>query len=268
MKKMAFGFVMVFTMYALGVHAQEYGLSQKDITEFLAFADGYKDLAGRYIRNAEQKSVSEIFYSTDSEKWVAETEKFLKSKGWTFDRMNQFLYTVYLALLAINYEDAYASDSPESGEDLFEDVSQAAKALVRKNRKALSVYFPEDNEYGSEADEEIEYTDAAETGDDPPLIDGEIALTVKTDSDITVNVVFVSGAQDLLLVASIVRGEAVIKEEEPVRVKPWTVKGGRIDWSWKFAKKGLKKGTYTARVVISDLDGERVGEQDAEFTVR
>jgi hypothetical protein len=249
-------------------------INQKDIDEFLSFADDYKASAEKYIKNAKNKSISEIFYSTDNSRWVSQTEVFLKKAGWSFDKMNQFLYTVYLALLAINYSDTYGDVSKAEGGNLFEDIPDSVKRLVKANLARLNKYFPkEDYAAFAEDSDSSEGANAAgdksaETDDSgADVIHGDIAVAVKTDNDVQVSVVFESGADELVMRAAILKAGKEIAKGETKTIKPWTVKGGHIEHTWTFSKKTLGKGSYAASVTITDKDGFEVGAQNAEFTV-
>jgi hypothetical protein len=71
MMKIIYILISILLYCAASIFSQsEYELSQKDIDEFLSFADAYKEAAAPFVKNTALKSVSEIFYNTDDEKWI------------------------------------------------------------------------------------------------------------------------------------------------------------------------------------------------------
>jgi hypothetical protein len=281
--KKAFCVLFFLLAILLSITAQEavYKLAQKDIDEFIGFADEYKALAAKVVRNVKNKSVSEIFYTTDNDKLVNETVDFLKNKGWSYDKMSQFLYTVYLALIAIDYTDSYTDTKTDNSGNLFEDVTKETKTLVRKNKPALDKYFPKEDYSRYEDDTDASDSALGKNGKDTSksgtndtgepvkdLISGDIAIEPKVDKEIKISVVFVSGADELALDLQIFKDDTLVASGEPKTVKPWTVKGGRIENSWTFAKNEFKKGTYTASVTVTDKEGNEAGSQTADFTIK
>jgi hypothetical protein len=277
MKKIFLVIAMVVSSFVCAIaQDQANTIQQKDIDEFLSFADDYKTISEKFIKNAKNKSISEIFYTTDNSRWAKQSDIILKKAGWTFDKMNQFLYTVYLALLAINYSEMYGDVSKQEGGNLFEDVPESVKQLVKKNHGRLDKYFPKED-YAAYADS----SDAASAEVDSPkdsngtpddseveVIHGDIKLDVAVDSDIKVDVVFESGADELVMRTTILKAGKEIAKGAPKTVKPWTMKGGHVEYTWSFAKKDLKKGPYAAAISITDKDGFEVGLKTVEFAIK
>jgi hypothetical protein len=264
--------IAVYSCFMAFAQEQD-SIKQKDIDEFLAFADDYRTLAEKYIKDAKNKSVSDIFYSTENDKWLGQTELFLKKAGWSFDKMNQFLYTVYLALLAVDYAEQYGDLSDDNGGKLFSDIPDSVKELVKANRKKLDAYFPKEDYsgYSEETGEPIEGGSASgDTGaaEEAGIISGDIKVEVTTGADVKVKVVFTSDAQELVVEAVILKAGKEVVAGEQVTVMPWTVKGGHVEKTWTFSKGALNNGSYAASVTITDPDGTEVGSKTADFTVK
>ncbi len=278
MKKIFFVIaICTSSLFPLVAQDQAVKIDQRDIDEFLGFADEYRALAKSFFKNAGRRSVSEIFYSTDNAKWLSETENFLKAKAWSFDKMSNFLYSVNLALLAIDYKDSYGTIANGEGSGLFDDVPQPLAMLVRKNLKALKPYFPEGDYMGyDETDlEPLETNDDRGGADVPNFTDantvnsirGDLVIDIKLVADVRITVKFDSGADELAIGLAIVGGSRVVKEGDKRVVKPWTVKGGHVETTWVFQKKDFRKGPHTARVTVTDADGFEVGSREVEFVV-
>jgi hypothetical protein len=127
------------------VFSQEYQLTEKDVTEFLGFVGEYKAMASKLIKVDESKGISGIFYS-DNKKLLTATTNFLKKKNWTYDKFNQFIYKVTLAIVAYKYyeEYGYPEEVGESDDmEAFKDISPDDIALIKKNASQLEALFPD-----------------------------------------------------------------------------------------------------------------------------
>lgn len=120
------------------IRSEEFKMTDNDVEKFLTLADGFVEMASKYI-SEDQKNLklSEIFY-LDNKKLLAPTEKYLKKNGWSFEKMNDFLYTAGVILDAISYYDVYGG---EEDNELTRDISKDSIPVVRKYKDKLIKYF-------------------------------------------------------------------------------------------------------------------------------
>lgn len=148
------------------------GLNQRDIDQFLEFADDYIKMAKRFVNPKNEKAVSDYFYS-DNNKLLTASSNFLKKKRWTYEKMNDFLYIVGTGMEAIAFYDEYGypEEVGQSDDDPFKDIPKKTLDLIKKNKHALKPYFPPMSlddfpEYDDYSDFEIEDDDDGEYEDE------------------------------------------------------------------------------------------------------
>lgn len=136
--------ILIFILICLFIQPviaeEEYELTQADIDKFLSFADSYLVLAKKYVKDNADFGLEDYYYS-DSDELMDATDEFLEKYGWDFYKINDFIYIVRITLDYISLMDAYGDILGEEMESLGEDITPAARALVRKNIAKLEKYF-------------------------------------------------------------------------------------------------------------------------------
>ncbi len=138
-------FLLLFIFTFLS--ADQFNITKQEIEQFLSFADKYLEKVDKFLTQEEKKlKLDEIVY-LENEKIYQITDSFLKSNGWDFEKMGNFLYVTSLVLNSLYLWEQYNLSEEEQ---VIEDVSQNSIILIKKYKQKLLKYITilefEDNE--------------------------------------------------------------------------------------------------------------------------
>lgn len=149
-------FITIFLCFfsIISLRSEGFKMTENNVEKFLTLADGFIEMTSKYISEDQKKlKLSEIFY-LDNKKLLAPTEKYLKKNGWSFDDMNDFLYTAGVILDALSFYEVYGE---EDNNELTKDISKESILVVKKYKDKLIKYFKVSNyeDFDLEYDEEL-----------------------------------------------------------------------------------------------------------------
>lgn len=118
----------------------EITFTQGDINTFLDFAAEFKEMAGEIVEIAPDASIEEYFYQ-DSTALLTAAENFLKARGWSYLKLNDFFYMAGTVLEYLTLMETLGMDIEDILGDLMQDIPEDVLRLIEKNQQALRRYF-------------------------------------------------------------------------------------------------------------------------------
>jgi hypothetical protein len=152
---------------------ESYSLVEEDLASFLGFADEYREMASKFVKDAKTLTVDEIF-NTDDMKLLTATQNLLQKKKWTYEKMIDFIYAVTMSLEALSYYETFGYPEEVDGEneeDPFSFLPRKNLELVKKYKSGLEKYFTVTNyedimgDYGDYIPDDEDYEAGEDYGD-------------------------------------------------------------------------------------------------------
>lgn len=130
--------ILFFLLFSFIIYIKGADINEKDIKQFLSFADKYLDTVKKFLNNDEKNLKLDAILYLENQQIIEISESFLKKNGWTIEKM---YYFISITSLVITYIEIWEKYNAPEGEQIVEEISKDSILLIKKYKDKLLKYI-------------------------------------------------------------------------------------------------------------------------------